>query len=68
MINIPKLRGVIAENGYSQRALAEELGMTPKTFYNKMERGVFDTDEVMQLITLLHIDHPMDIFFVTNVT
>ena len=32
MVNVDKLRGIIAERGLSQRKVAERLGMTEKTW------------------------------------
>lgn len=63
MINTNKLRGLIAERGFSQRQVAKHLGITEKTFYTKMQRGVFGTDEVDTMIDLLSIENPMEIFF-----
>ncbi len=63
MIAVDKLRGVIAERGYSQRKMADFLGMTSKTFYEKMKKGVFDSDEMQQMIDILEIEDPAGIFF-----
>lgn len=70
MINTNKLRGIIAERGLSQAKVAEILGVTPKTFYTKMERGVFDSDEIEAMIATLGIprDSCMGIFFAQKVT
>lgn len=57
-----KLRGIIAERGTSQRKVAQQLGMTEKTFYTKMKKGVFGTDEVQKMIEILKIENPVDIF------
>lgn len=46
MIATEKLKGIIAERGFSQRQVASELGITEKTFYTKMKRGVFDSAEM----------------------
>lgn len=62
MVATSKLRGVIAERGMSQRQVAKHLGMAEKTFYTKMQKGVFDTDEVEKMIDLLSIQNPADIF------
>ena len=35
MIRTDELRGIIAKNNYSQARVAEEIGITPKTFYEK---------------------------------
>lgn len=63
MVATEKLRGIIAEQGLSQRQVAKKLGMTEKTFYSKMKKGVFGTDEVDQMITILKIENPVEIFF-----
>lgn len=63
MVATQKLRGVIAERGLSQRQVAKLLGMTEKTFYSKMKRGIFGTDEVDLLISILNIHNPVEIFF-----
>lgn len=68
MINTNKLKGLIASNGLSQRKLAIRLGMTDKTFYNKMKKGVFDSDEIEQMIIILKIKDPISIFFTKEVT
>ena len=68
MIAVNKLRGIIAENGMSQKQVASELEMSEKTFYNKMKKGVFGTDEVERMVDILHIESPADIFFAQKVT
>ena len=61
-MNTAKLKGIIAERGYSQREVAKAIGVTEKTFYNKMKKGVFGTDEATAMIELLGIKNPADIF------
>ena len=67
MILTNELRGVIASRGLSQSKLAERLGMSPKTFYAKMKKGVFDNTEIEAMIEELEIIDPMKIFFAKNV-
>lgn len=62
MIRTDLLRGVIAQKNTSQRKVAKQLGMTEKTFYTKMKKGVFDSDEISEMISLLDIDNPAEIF------
>lgn len=62
-MNASKLRGVIAERGMSQRQVAAAIGMSERTFYTKMKKGVFRTDEAEKMIRLLHISNPAEIFF-----
>lgn len=62
MVDVDKLRGIIAERGMSQRKVAAALGMTEKTFYSKMKKGVFGTDDAERMIELLRIENPAHIF------
>lgn len=68
MINTAELRGVIAKNGKTQTDVAKMLNINPKTFYAKMSKGVFGSDEIQIMIDELHIDNPVDIFFAKEVT
>lgn len=63
MIKTDKLRGIIAERRISQEEVAKALKITPKTFYSKMKKGVFGSDEIQTMIEFLEIDDPMAIFF-----
>ena len=63
MIKTNELRGIIAKNGLSQTDVAKMIGVTPKTFYEKMKNGVFGSDEIQIMIDELYIDDPMPIFF-----
>ena len=68
MVNTNELRGVIAKNGKSQSDVAKMLSISPKTFYTKMQKGVFGSDEIQVMIDELHIENPMEIFFANKVT
>lgn len=70
MIDTNKLKGIFAERGFSQAKIAEMIGVTPKTFYLKMGKRVFDSDEIESMISILEIPRSscMDIFFADNVT
>ena len=61
-MNTAKLRGIIAERGFSQREVAKQIGISEKTFYSKMKNGVFGTDEAERMIELLKIEDPATIF------
>lgn len=63
VIDTNALRGAIATKGMTQQEVAEHIGMTPKTFYSKMKKGVFGSDEMEQMIDLLSIEDPVSIFF-----
>lgn len=66
MIRTDKLIGEMAARRISGRKMAEKLGISPKTFYTKMKRGVFDTDEVEIMIKELELNDPMAIFLLTK--
>ena len=68
MVNTDELRGVIAKNGKTQSDVAKMLNIIPKTFYMRMQKGVFGSDEIQIMIDELHIDNPMDIFFAKEAT
>ncbi len=68
MILVNELKGRIIANGLTQAQMADILGITPKTFHLKMKKGVFDSDEIEQMISILKIENPVDIFFAKKVT
>jgi hypothetical protein len=68
MIRVNELRGRIYAKGYSQRKLAGMLGIAEKTFYLKMKRGIFGSDEIQKMIDILDIVNPVEIFFADKAT
>ena len=68
MLDANKLRGVIVEKGYTQKDMADLLGVAPKTFYAKMANSGFGIDEAKILIDHLNIEKPCEIFFASDVT
>ena len=63
MIRTDKLKGKLAEKGVSQAEMAKLIGIAPKTFYEKMAKGIFGSDEIEAMIDHLDISDPVDIFF-----
>lgn len=63
MVDTNKLKGIIVENEKTQEQVARHLGIAPKTFYNRMNRKVFGSDEIEKMIEYLNIEDPMPIFF-----
>ena len=63
MIDTDELRGIIAKRHKTQVDVAKKIGITPKTFYTKMQKGVFGRDEIQIMIEDLDIKNPMEIFF-----
>lgn len=70
MVNVNRLKGVIVENGKTQADIAKMLGITERTFYSKMKRKVFDSDEIYEMCRYLSINDAdmVSIFFDPDVT
>ena len=68
MVNVNKLRGKMAEKNCTGIDMANVIKKTPKTFYDKMKKGVFDSDEITAIVEYLGIENPMEIFFAEEVT
>lgn len=64
MIDTNALKGLIVEKGYSQSDVAKRIGITPKTFYEKMSKGIFGSDEMQIMVDMLDMNDPAKIFFV----
>ncbi len=63
MVNTNELKAAIVMNGYSQAEVAHKLNITPRSFYSKMKKHVFNSDEIEQLVVMLNIENPVPIFF-----
>ena len=68
MVDSNALRGIIVSRGKTQRDVAIHIGIAPKTFYSKMKKGIFGSDEMEKMIDYLEIEHPLPIFFAKKVT
>ena len=68
MVNTDELRGIFAKNKKTQTDIAKMIGVTPKTFYLRMQKGVFGSDEIQIMINELNIENPMEVFFAQEVT
>ena len=67
MINANKIRARIVELGMTQQQVAEQIGMSAKTFSIKMNNGKFGLDEADRMIEVLKIDKPDNYFFTDTV-
>lgn len=63
MVLANELKGRIVAKGLTQGEVAKKLGITSKTFSNKLEKGVFTTLEIEKLIKILDLKNPWEIFF-----
>lgn len=60
-MNANKLRGRIAEAGYTQRKLAAAAKMSENSLSDKLnEKRPFNTDEILVICDLLHITDPVE--------
>ena len=56
-MNANKLRGKMAENGFTQKALAAIIGKSENSLSRKLRgKTPFNTDEIMSICDALHID------------
>lgn len=64
-----KLEYEIKKNGYTMGKICEELGISRSALYRKM-RGIadFNQGEISELIRILHLENPMEIFFKNEVS
>ena len=67
MINANKIRARIVEMGMTQQQVAEQIGMSAKTFSVKMNTGKFGLDEAYRMVKVLKIDEPNAYFFADDV-
>lgn len=65
MVDTQALRGVIAANGETQISVASKIGMPFSTFYSKMRRKSFDSDDMYALRQVLRMNDrtSVEIFF-----
>ena len=68
MIDTASLRAEMTRYGFTQKKMAESIGISPRTFSNKLKKGVFGSDEIEQMIHILKIQDPASIFFAQEVT
>ena len=62
-LNILEAKSGYGEKGlYTRERLSNEIGITPKTFTNRLKKGVFNSDEICVMIQKLDISDPMNIF------
>lgn len=63
MLNTRELKAQMVRKDITQKKLAEEIGISEKTFISRMKKGVFGTDEAKVIIDVLGIENPEKIFF-----
>lgn len=68
MVNANELKAAMVRKGFTQKQVAERLNITPRTLSKKLHRGIFGSDEIESLMSILDIDDPVPIFFDQSVT
>lgn len=63
MLNVLEFKAAMVRKGFTQKSLAQRLGISEKTLCSRIKNKRFKTDEIEQLIPLLGINDPMQIFF-----
>lgn len=63
MLDKKKLKAKMVEFGYTNATLSEELGITSRTFSNRLNTGDFGAKEIKIMIEKLKIADPVPIFF-----
>jgi transcriptional regulator with XRE-family HTH domain len=59
MANMKRLKGIMAEAGFSQRSLAKEIGMGVTALNAKVnEKSPFNVDEAQKICEVLGITDP----------
>lgn len=66
VLNRRKLKARFVEYGYSQKEVAEAIGITPRTLTRRLQEGVFWSDEISALMELLDIEDPVPYFLTKN--
>ena len=68
MLDVRALKAEMVRKSYTQARLAEEIGISPRTFSNKLKTGEFGSKEMEAIIDILDLKEPMSIFFAKQVT
>lgn len=69
MINANKLRGKMAENGYTQEKLALQIGVSTNTLSRKINRKIkFKVDEAVNICTALGVPGSVIDIFLPEIT
>ena len=63
MVDANKLKFIIVLREKTQADVAKHIGISSKTFYLKMKKGVFGSDEIEKMVEYLDIEEPIPIFF-----
>lgn len=68
MVDTLKIKALVVERGMTQTEVAKRLGMSNKVWFDRMSKKKFDSEEMYNLIHILNIGNPAEIFFADEVT
>ncbi len=63
MVNIRKIKSHLALKDMTLAELSKEMGISKKTLYDRIKKGVFTTKEVEKISRILEIEDILDVFF-----
>ena len=63
MVNINELKAAMVRKGKTQKEVANDIGISPRSLTNKMKSGIFLSNEIEAMIRVLDIKNPVDLFF-----
>ena len=67
-MDVATLKAEMVKHGYTQETLSKEIGISTKTFYNKLKKEDFGCKEIDAMIIALELKDPAAIFFTNKVT
>jgi transposase len=68
MLDRNALKAEIVRSGMNQKDVAKAIGISEKTFIDRMKKGNFGCDEAQVMVDILKIKNPATIFFAKRVT
>lgn len=68
MVNVNLLKAEIVKAGLSVESVYKGIGLTKKQWYDRIQKGVFNSDEMYDLVKFIGIEEPIPIFFAEKVT
>lgn len=63
MVNVRLLKAYMVKAGYTQKKLAQELGVSEQTITRRFKKRAFGTNEAAKIVQILNIDDPQAVFF-----
>lgn len=63
MLDVKALKAEMLRNGYNNSSLSKEIGITSRTFTERLKTGDFGSKEIEIIIEKLNLQNPIEIFF-----